>query len=528
MSGFRLKRNYFLLVILLAFLVFMTFLLGGSKSDMLQYEPPVSYNSGWNVQDDADCETVLLKRTVSADMLGNVLCFYAYDSYVDADINGTLIYSFGEEHLFLKSPGSLWHMISIPADSLGKELSIKIRTVYKYKYTTDFDIEMGSSGAIILRRLSAESLDLFVNLAVLILGVVLCTIFFLQFKNKIYNSSSLLLGLLSLCFVFWTNNNMFFAQLVFPYGAGQYFTYYFCLFMLPLLMICYLETITDKLKFNYLFWSHITLGTVLSILQISGTAEFTETVTVFLIFTGLEMLLVVIRLLLNRGSHRNRLLVYAFVAMVCCILVNAGMFFINPVKGVSTAITKVGICLYLLVSIYVSLSSIINDLAEAKQSKVLRRIAFTDSLTGVGNRYAFNDEINNVQLTALSLVSIDINNLKYYNDTYGHACGDTLICDAADMLGNVFGKLYRIGGDEFVAAEFNTTQEELFQMKQKLESLMREHNKSDPEVLVEIACGYSSFQPGDVSYEDILRRADAEMYKDKTEIKSRSKIKFIR
>lgn len=56
------------------------------------------------------------------------------------------------------------------------------------------------------------------------------------------------------------------------------------------------------------------------------------------------------------------------------------------------------------------------------------------------------------KLTNLLLFVFDLNNLKYYNDKFGHDCGDQYITDAVHILQKVFsryGKLYRIGGDEF-------------------------------------------------------------------------------
>ena len=50
-------------------------------------------------------------------------------------------------------------------------------------------------------------------------------------------------------------------------------------------------------------------------------------------------------------------------------------------------------------------------------------------------------------------MSMDLNGLKRANDSYGHAAGDELICAAADCMKNSFneyGKVYRVGGDEFV------------------------------------------------------------------------------
>lgn len=524
----RLKRNYYIIVMVCIFIAFMVGLVYTLQSDMLHLDTPVDFNKGWNMETDEDQNTVVFNRQITEEMLGKVVYFYVYDSFVDAKAGGEDIYHYGQTTRYLKSPGTLWHMITVPADTLGEELSIRIRFAYANKYTTDFNMRLGSSGAVVLSLLRNEALDLAVNLIMLVLGIILCLIFLLQHINKMQNVSSLFLGLLSIFFVFWTNNNLFFTQLIFPYGAGQYFAYYFFLFSLPLLLICYLETITEGLKFNYLFWSHVSLGWVITGLQLSGIAEFTETLGIFLICSGVEMVIVITRLLTNKKSQSNKRLARAFVVLIAFILINAVMYLFNSTKGVSVTVAKVGISFYLLVSIYDSFTNIITDLAEAKQTKVLRKIAFTDSLTDVGNRYAFNFEINGIDLNELSLFSLDINNLKYYNDTFGHACGDTLICEAVRMMGQVFEHLYRTGGDEFIAIATNKNAEELSAMKTKLESLMKEYNQKEPDVLVEIACGYSSIQEGDISYEDILRRADGEMYKDKVVLKKVSKIKSIR
>lgn len=528
MSFKKLSRNYYLLAVFIIFVGFMAWLLNQLERGMIHLDSPVDFNGGWSLETDASKNTVVFSREISAEMLGRVVCFFAYDSFVDALVDGEAIYHYGESHKFLKSPGSLWHMITVPADAMGKTLEIRLRFAYDYKFTTNIRMMLGSSGAVVLTLLRREALDLVVNIVMFILGIILCTVFFLELKNKMADKSSLYLGLLSICFVLWTNNSMFFTQLTFPYGAGQYFAYYFFLFMLPLLLMCYLETITKSLKFNYLFWSHMVLVLVLTVLQLTGTAEFTETLSIFLVCSAVELLIAIGLLVMKRGGQGSRRLLTAFVTMVVCIIINAGLFFLSPTLGVSTTVAKLGISFYLLVSIYDSFTNIITDMTEAKQAKALRKIAFTDSLTGVGNRYAFNSEINNIPLQDLSLFSLDINNLKYYNDTFGHSCGDILICKAIQMMNQVFELLYRTGGDEFIAISSRCTDTELSEMKRKLGELMLSHNSCDPEVLVEIACGYSGFEEGDVTYEDILRRADAEMYKDKEALKNKSKIKSIR
>ena len=77
----------------------------------------------------------------------------------------------------------------------------------------------------------------------------------------------------------------------------------------------------------------------------------------------------------------------------------------------------------------------------------------TDELTRCLNRHAYENDINKLKICdEWVYISIDLNGLKRVNDTYGHVAGDELICAAADCMKNSFneyGKVYRIGGDEF-------------------------------------------------------------------------------
>lgn len=77
-----------------------------------------------------------------------------------------------------------------------------------------------------------------------------------------------------------------------------------------------------------------------------------------------------------------------------------------------------------------------------------------DKLTGCYNRRAYERDLQRMSVEkAFAYILVDINGLKTINDTLGHAAGDELILGAAFCLKQCFGKLgkvYRIGGDEFV------------------------------------------------------------------------------
>lgn len=86
-----------------------------------------------------------------------------------------------------------------------------------------------------------------------------------------------------------------------------------------------------------------------------------------------------------------------------------------------------------------------------------RLMSLTDELTGVKNRRAFQEDCTRLQDTDKSdlvMIMMDLNGLKETNDTMGHMAGDELIIGASNCMITVFsefGRIYRIGGDEFVA-----------------------------------------------------------------------------
>lgn len=85
----------------------------------------------------------------------------------------------------------------------------------------------------------------------------------------------------------------------------------------------------------------------------------------------------------------------------------------------------------------------------------LHRLAYTDALTGLGNRRALEVELERVDgLSPLSLLLLDFDGLKTANDALGYAAGDRLIVESARVLAASLepGELAaRLGGDEFVA-----------------------------------------------------------------------------
>ncbi len=93
-----------------------------------------------------------------------------------------------------------------------------------------------------------------------------------------------------------------------------------------------------------------------------------------------------------------------------------------------------------------------------RREEYLLHISTTDELTGLYNRRSYDQDISRYNdhriEDDLVIISIDVNGLKQVNDTKGHTAGDELIRGAADCIADAIssiGKVYRTGGDEFLA-----------------------------------------------------------------------------
>lgn len=157
-----------------------------------------------------------------------------------------------------------------------------------------------------------------------------------------------------------------------------------------------------------------------------------------------------------------------------------------------------------------------------REESLLALVDF-DELTGLYNRRAFERDIDNIEKSVmtkfLTIVSFDVNGLKYTNDTFGHAAGDELIVGTAECLKNTFssnGKIYRIGGDEFaVIIDCNVNQ--LFDYFGVFDTQTSVWSgKLVKDLTVSKGCAAHAEFP-DLSFRELQSKADQRMYQEKEE-----------
>ncbi|MBI5256658.1 MAG: diguanylate cyclase [Burkholderiales bacterium] len=168
------------------------------------------------------------------------------------------------------------------------------------------------------------------------------------------------------------------------------------------------------------------------------------------------------------------------------------------------------------------------------QSDLLRQMAFVDGLTGVFNRRYFDDRLQQEWLRAvrhgspLSVVLIDIDHFKHFNDTYGHQAGDDCLRRVAQVLAAGLNRpgdlLARYGGEEFACILPETDAAGALELARRMGLLVKdlgiEHSGSPSHQVLTISLGVAgrdALPPGEAggSAAELLASADRQLYRAK-------------
>ena len=195
-------------------------------------------------------------------------------------------------------------------------------------------------------------------------------------------------------------------------------------------------------------------------------------------------------------------------------------------------IRQVVLFFLIVLGIILAVSIFAADRGVIRRMDKLENRAYQDTLTGLQNRtayYDYNDVLNKKEDAGdadFSIVMIDINFLKRMNDTYGHEQGNLYLQHAADLIRKAFGEehVYRIGGDEFAVILEGRAQEgveERIRMFREEAAKTQADDSLQPWEKVSAAAGIAKYEKGrDASTEEVLRRADEAMYRDKIAMKA--------
>jgi len=165
-----------------------------------------------------------------------------------------------------------------------------------------------------------------------------------------------------------------------------------------------------------------------------------------------------------------------------------------------------------------------------RQSDILRSFALLDGLTGVANRRKFDEELelnwrrSLREQSPLSVIMIDVDHFKRFNDRYGHLAGDAALQAVARALNDVIKRPYdllaRYGGEEFVCVLPSTGQVEAVQIAERMQGSVRTlkiaHLDSAVEQMLTVSLGVATVVPNSETTSDaLLAEADRQLYQAK-------------
>jgi diguanylate cyclase (GGDEF)-like protein len=176
-------------------------------------------------------------------------------------------------------------------------------------------------------------------------------------------------------------------------------------------------------------------------------------------------------------------------------------------------------------------------------NKQLVRLSQFDPLTGIPNRRRFEEELNREWRRhqrlgiPLSLIMIDIDHFKQYNDTYGHSAGDDCLRKVAQALSVAINRpgdfVARFGGEEFVCVLPETDSPGGIAVGQRLCNMIRllaiPHHGSCVADYVTISIGVATLTcpAADNTIQEIITAADRCLYKAKASGRNRLESVFF-
>ncbi|RKY30536.1 MAG: hypothetical protein DRP74_06855 [Candidatus Omnitrophota bacterium] len=163
-------------------------------------------------------------------------------------------------------------------------------------------------------------------------------------------------------------------------------------------------------------------------------------------------------------------------------------------------------------------------LRQAGQKELYQELSIMDGLTGVYNR-RYLDEVLRRELgrarrynQILSVIMVDLDDFKKYNDTQGHVAGDELLKKLSLLLVEAVRSadvIFRYGGEEFFVLLPQTLKQGAVDVAKRLLNLARQN------LPVTLSLGLAAFPEDAQEMEDLIKRADSALYQAKSQGKDR-------
>ncbi len=468
------------------------------------------------------------------------LVLYSVHSTVRVLVDDTVIYQFGlERYDEQKMLGYGRHFVTFPHDAEGKKLTIELQVSENNAFDGIQPINITDGNTFIARDLGSKKINLATAMFLLIFGIIIMLLSMVMVSRSLNFVQTFCIAMFSFLMGCWTLCNSDLIEYMSDDLLVKSYLEYMSLYMIPLPFTYYFRDRIegeDKPKWMKIyFW--ILIGLELVFVIVAGALQAANIAHLPYVLSGVHaiMLLAIVFFILlsiyemKHNKQRINSVMIGFIIAIILVLFeiirfNLNKYFIGFEKNEYSSITCFAV-LIIVISMLVDYGNRISKvLYDNAKKAVLEQMAYTDELTGLGNRRCFDEKLKEIGKNNYAIVSFDLNYLKRTNDTYGHDKGDELIKDFADILKETFvakGVTVRTGGDEFVVILEDTTRDELEKYLGSMNERLDRKNKERTEIKISTSYGYAisdeNFQEEGAKTDPrfIYRIADDRMYECK-------------
>ncbi|MBD5489550.1 MAG: GGDEF domain-containing protein [Lachnospiraceae bacterium] len=487
-------------------------------------------------------DTLTMQRILPAhlDFAEGALRLHINQAAVSMYIDDEMIYEYGHDRIAKnKTVGSGPLFINFPGEYEGKTLKIMLDVSENKAFTQLNTIRIYDWSNVYRVLLTENRLPLFLGCFLTIFGTVTCciTVYALIFSRKFLRI--LCVSVFSICMGLWTlcyyNVIMIFSIPMYSVCLLEYITLYLAPIPLMIYMGEDVNTLNNKsvkMLYRILLTIQIAATTCTIVLHSLDILHFAATLKYMQTLIVCNLIYFIIIEILNLKASRqfvHRLFLIGMLILSGCIAYDLISYYTSRHQGETVAtlkgVSSLGMVIFifiLFVSFYINLT---RKMMQETERNFLIKSAYTDELTQIHNRRYCMEYMNKIKADEelnYTVFCFDLNNLKFVNDTYGHAKGDILIRSAAEVIADSFeshGIVARMGGDEFIAIAETTDTAKIASLMEHFREDIHKKNVEIPDLNMSIACGYASCSAMDSNIEKAFHLADNRMYENKKQMK---------
>ncbi|WP_252226596.1 GGDEF domain-containing protein [Clostridium sp. ZBS2] len=481
--------------------------------------------------------TYSFSKVLTEDLDENfdTLCLRIGFSNVNVFLDNNLIYTsnFGDYEKLSNKGSNTIYMIPLGGNLKDKELKFVVEM--KSNFSLPYDIKtpiIGTKTSIIHNLISSQVLNYVIIFLLITFTLSIFVISGIAFYKSHKNIFHLLyIGIFALLSSIYAISETNIMQILIPntYLLNNLTFMSLMLVGIPIVMIM-IETTNKKytkplLITTYSMIINFIMQSLLTLLGILDLRSMLVISHILIMLNGILSLYIMI-LSWHDRSFSSKCFTISIVPMIIGTSIDIVLFYVH-IPHYYGILFQAGVLIFIVIQLWYVINKYFHYYKLSIKSNVYEKMAFTDTITELENRAAFEKKItfidNNItDFSSIWCISMDLNNLKFVNDNLGHDSGDTVIISFAKILKDTFnsiGSSYRTGGDEFIVIVKDISQSSL---ENKITDLYNSINKFNlnSNLKISVALGYDNFKINeDNKITDLLTRADKLMYIDKRETK---------